>query len=552
MTGAFLPVALRNRVSPWLVAVCLVQTAEARPLLSMRLRSNDTDSIAIWRSNFKVIAEHPGCCDEIWFSTGCGAPSLDWHRARAAVVAVAIRDARAAGIVPSLQFQATLGHGDEFGTDEMFAMKTWTGWTDWKGVETRFCNCPRQPAFHGYLKDVARIYASLGFAALWIDDDLRIVHHRPADSYGVHVGCWCETCLAAFNAETGAQWSRTELARAVETDAALAARWRGFSVDSLCGVARALAEVFAKESPSTMLGLQHLAAEGSVDQVSSVLSVLHEVTGRSVGFRPGGGAYYDDDPNGVIEKSLRAGWFRGRIGDPPWVTTWTPEIESWPRTYYSRSPQGVLVEGFTALMYGMNAVSFFVSNGAMEAPALYGRTFWKALAEAAPALHGYARAIEGARPVGFKMSGEPVIGICRAAIPVLTGFGKCCGELTAEEGARNVNRMTSADVQRLRGELDRRAGGLPAVVCSPFAGLLQAHVDAKGALRAVALVNTRISPQGPVRLKVRTVPDSASTLTWRELTSGPSVLPLERAGGDTCVTIPEIAAWSCGWLEVGK
>lgn len=29
--------------------------------------------------------------------------------------------------------QATIGHGDSFGTAEMFTMKTWTGWTDWKG-----------------------------------------------------------------------------------------------------------------------------------------------------------------------------------------------------------------------------------------------------------------------------------------------------------------------------------------------------------------------------------------------------------------------------------
>ena len=80
-----------------------------RSLMSMRLRANDTDTKEIWKANFKAIAENPGCCDEIWFSTGTGAPSLDWHRARAEVLAVAVKDAKAAGIVPSLQFQATIG-----------------------------------------------------------------------------------------------------------------------------------------------------------------------------------------------------------------------------------------------------------------------------------------------------------------------------------------------------------------------------------------------------------------------------------------------------------
>lgn len=129
-------------------------------------------------------------------------------------------------------------------------MKKWTGRTGWSGIETKTCNCPRQPEFHAYLREVSQIYAGLGFARLWIDDDLRIANHQPSDSFGRRIGCWWSTCLKEFNAETGAQW-----------------------------------------------------------------------------------------------------------------------------TYYSRSPQGVLVEGFTALMYGMNAVSFFVSNGTKEDPEQYGRTF---------------------------------------------------------------------------------------------------------------------------------------------------------------------------------
>ena len=140
--------------------------AADRPLMSMRLRANDTDTKEIWKANFKAISENPGCCDEIWFSTGTGAPSLEWHRARAEVLAEAVKDAKAAGIVPSLQFQATIGHGDSFVTAEMCAMKTWTGWTDWKGVEDRYCNCPRQTAFLQYLRDVSAIYARLGFSAL--------------------------------------------------------------------------------------------------------------------------------------------------------------------------------------------------------------------------------------------------------------------------------------------------------------------------------------------------------------------------------------------------
>ena len=44
--------------------------SEGRPFLSMRLRANDTETLDVWRANFKEIVRHPGCCDEIWFAAG--------------------------------------------------------------------------------------------------------------------------------------------------------------------------------------------------------------------------------------------------------------------------------------------------------------------------------------------------------------------------------------------------------------------------------------------------------------------------------------------------
>ena len=100
------------------VGILLVWTtcraANEAPLLQMRLRANDTATYEIWKSNRCAFAEHPGCCDEVWFSTGTGVPSLDWHRERAALLKRAAADVRKMGMVPSLQFQATLGHGDAF------------------------------------------------------------------------------------------------------------------------------------------------------------------------------------------------------------------------------------------------------------------------------------------------------------------------------------------------------------------------------------------------------------------------------------------------------
>ena len=526
----------------------IVAGASTNPLMTMRLRVNDTETMEAWKSSFKAIADNPGCCDEIWFSTGIGFPLLDWHRKHADILAVAIADAKSKGIVPSLQFQATIGHG--IGSPELFAMKTWTGWTGWKGVETKYCNCPRQPAFHEYLREVSKIYARLGFAALWIDDDLRITSHPPADNGGRHVGCFCNTCIDEFNAESGGTWTRETLAKAIETDDALFARWRKFSIDGLVSVVKTIAEVFKAESPDTMLGYQNADVVLSEGLTADILKAMHQFTGKPVGSRQGGGTYYDDDPNSVVVKSIASGYCRDKIGNPDYVSIWSPEIESYPRTYYSKSPQGVLVEGFTALMYGMNSISYFISNREKEDPELYGRTCWKTLAEASPVLRGYAKTTAGCTAVGFAMPQQPKLGIRRIAIPVLAGPGRKVGALTNEEATKtSVNKMTSAQVQKMRDDLDRRAGGLQAVVKSPFMGLMQIHADENDNLRSVALQNIRISDQGPVRLLLRKLPPSCKTMVWNEMCRKPLALELENVGGETFVTIPAVGAWNGGYLS---
>lgn len=51
-----------------------------RPLMSMRLRADDTSTKETWKANFKAIMENPGCCDEIWFSTFNAETGGKWTR----------------------------------------------------------------------------------------------------------------------------------------------------------------------------------------------------------------------------------------------------------------------------------------------------------------------------------------------------------------------------------------------------------------------------------------------------------------------------------------
>ncbi len=533
-----------------LLGVSFQMAFGAVPTMSLRLRGPHTATDEQWRATYKAIAENPGCCDEVWFSTGIGVPPLKWHREQAARLVKAAEDLRKIGIVPSLQFQATLGHSDLLSSSEDCSAKNWTGWTGSTGVEDKYCNCPRQKGFLDYVREMARIYAAFKPGSVWVDDDLRIGNHTPATKNS-RIGCWCETCIDAFNRETGANWTRQTLDAAMAKDKVLAARWKDFSVAAIADIARIIAEETHAISPDTMMAFQHAFDEHSVDSVRAITKAMSKATGRSTGLRPGGGMYYDIDPTQQIVKSIIATRFKRTIKDLTDVEVWCPEVESWPRTYGGRSAQSVLVESFTAIGYGFNSTSMLILDTRYETDELYSRTLLKPLADAAPVLSGFARANEGTIPAGFaanNISPRQLYLFGLSGIPVLPGLGKNLGDLSATDLKLDICKIGSKTVQEFRDQLDARAGGTPAVLESPFVGLLMPHVTPNGTLRTVGLLNTRIDVQGPITLRLRGVPKGAK-IVWREMRRPAKELPITRDGDLVRVTIPEIGAWNAGYLD---
>ena len=524
---------------------------DAVPRMSLRLRMENTRTAEQWQKTLAALAANPGCCDEVWFSTGIGLPPMETHRAHVEELKRAAADLLALGITPSLQIQATLGHGDKFSALADCSAKTWGGWTGSTGVEDRLCSCPRQPGFLAYMREMAKTYAAFKPGSVWIDDDLRIDNHAPATDGSLN-GCWCATCLAAFGAKEGRTWEHSALAEAVAKDAAIAARWKAFSVEAIVTVAGVIAEVFHRLSPKTTMAFQHCFNDADIDSVRAVATTLAQTSGHLVGLRPGGGSYYDINPCEQIVKSIRAAQFRGRVADLPNVGIWCPEVESCPRAYGSRSAQSILVESFIAMAYGFNSTSLLVTDTRTETEAFVAETILKPLAAAQPVLVGFARANEGTVPAGFSTAGLSPWQIYRYAIsgiPVLPGVGYDLGALTKEDLALDVCQVGSATVQRTRDALDALVKGVPATLESPFVGLMVPHVTASGALRTVALLNTRIDAQGPVTLRLRGVPANA-TLTWRALRCAPLPLTVTRTGDVVRVTIPEIKAWNGGFIDI--
>ena len=523
------------------------------PVLMLRLSMQNTSSEEVWAQTYSILTQNPGCCDEVWFSTGTGMPDMQVHRDHVSRLVKAKEALRELGIGSSLQIQMTIGHGDQMGMEQEWEAKTWTGWTGSTGVEDKFCNCPRQVRYLDYIRTMTRLYAQIHPHTLWIDDDLRYDNHIPA-TYDSRIGCWCATCLAAFSTEEGKDWTREALDSAMDGDEQLAERWKAFSIESLRRIAQVIAEETKAVSPETRMGYQKTFWDGDTTVVRAVLQTLAQVSGRRVAYRAGGGAYYDKlHPAEQIIKSMDAARFMRVLGNPEYVESWCPEIESWPRHYGSRTAQAVLLEAFTGLAYGMDAVSMFVIDSGQEEADLQARSMLFPLADGAPMLRSYAQANRGTEAVGYRTSQDnyALYEFGTLGIPILPGNGRSLGMLEGDNlKPVNIYSQPSSAVQDVRCQMDAQSPA-PVLCQSPFVGLLIPRVTADGTLRTIGLLNGRIDEQGPLRLSLRSLPQGVRSVVWHQLRRKPLRLDvLYGAQGESYIEIPSLSAWNAGFVEI--
>ena len=523
--------------------------SDEEPVMLLRLRQTSSESDERWNDTFQAIKENPGCCDEVWFATGVFIPPLDLHREHAARLVKAKEQLEQLGLAVSLQVQMTIGHGDSLadGIEELFSYKTWGGWTGSTGVEAKYCNCPRQPEFLKYMQDMSAIYAPLNFRTLWIDDDLRYVNHSPATK-GSHLGCWCETCIAAFNEQHKSDWTRETLSRAVASDKDIAELWWQFSTSSLVEVARVIAEEFVKASPDTQFGFQHTNFDRDVRYQDVIVKTLADISCKPVLFRPGAGDYYDtNNADGQITKSMQSVKHMNDM-DETNISSWCPEIESWPRVYGSRTARGIQVEGFAAMAYGADAMSYFVMGGEKEDAYVYSYSLLRPLSEASEVIHGYKKASEGTKVAGYQadVNVKELYRFGRSGLPVLPGEGVSLGVLEQNDMKFSHTSETSKKIQQLRDRIDSLYH-TPVLCTSPFIGLVIPRIDGSDNVRTIALINTRIDSQYKVRMRVDS---DCSKALWFEMREEPVRLDVIREGEYCYVEVPEIQPWNCGYVEL--
>ena len=515
-----------------------------------------------WQGTLKAFRDNPKCCDEVWFSTGETLPPLAWHRDHCVVVKRAAEDIRQLGYGVSLQIEMTIGHGDKFPTKEerRIFSKNWTGWTCIDGTECKYCNCPRQPGFISRIAEVGAMYAQIKPDVIWIDDDLRTRQHYPAT--GMVVGCWCAKCLADFSAEEGVTWTREKLAEAWKNNNKdVRRRWLDFNARSLGEVAAAITRAVHKVSPTTRMGFQMEFNSFRDPEVRVIARAMSSAAEGKVSLRIGGGGYYDDNPILPLVKSQLMCEARERLALDDCVDNWCTELETYPRAYGSRSTRSMALESFTAIGWGIDAISLFVMDRRSEKDDFYSQYQLRPLVGINAFLHGYKEANRQTVPAGFSCPlGESEAERSRllCGIPVLHGRGVSWGEINPEKeiigglGAGwgdlrkdllpDWRKTSSAKIQVVR---DFLSGNAPVVLKSPFVGYVLPRVTEAGELKNIGLVGTRLDPQYGIRIRVAT---NARRSVWHELGHDDVEVEVQREGDAAYVVIPSIDAWNCGYL----
>ncbi len=389
-----------------------VAYGDAIPFSAIRLRKPHTDREEVWNGLREQFAKHRAGVDEVWFSTGISFPKMEEHRAAAKRLAKAADDLRKIGILPSLQIQATIGHGDAFLRYADNSGMTWQGFTSANGAVAKGCNCFRAPGFLAYMKEMATLYAAaMRPYSAWIDDDIRIVNHG-----GPGWGCHCEYCLGKFAEKEGKKRTRKQLVEEMKTDAALAARWRAFAFEGEAELVRVIAEAVHAASPETRMCQQQPGR--CFPEHRLLYEAHHAATGLPVGMRPGAGAYFDNDARAQIEKAYTLALQIDTIGPLPFIDRICPEIESCPRSFACRTGQGVLLEALEALAQGMNAISALVMDAGFETPEWYGDEILAPLARNAAMMKRYVALNNGAVRCGYGFTDDPPVQLLTGSLPL--------------------------------------------------------------------------------------------------------------------------------------
>lgn len=324
---------------------------------------------------FRALEEHPGCFTDVWLNTAYGYPKNEVHFRTADYYKELAEQFRAKGIVVSLQLSNTIGHGTYMASRDCSGLvypdspvRKLVG-HDGSVCDYGFCWNDRY--FRDYITTHVRDYVSkVRPSEFWIDDDFRATNHAP-----VNFGCFCDSCLAAWNSLNSTSFTREELVyEFLHAELSIRDKYIEFirhnMADFMADICRAVHESCAE----TVICLQN--GENGVytgPDLAHLFDVMLENTGHVPMFRAGAGAYYDHDPNAFIDKFVTLDFQHSKL--PAYVEEKCPEIENTPNTVLGKTMTGTALETSLYLAGGATGITYAMLGSACEDYSFYEKGF---------------------------------------------------------------------------------------------------------------------------------------------------------------------------------
>ncbi len=366
--------------------------------LSQRLWDTHDDE-TLFQVTLDMIRKYPGSCDDVWLTTAIGYPTMENHKKHAAMLVRAAKAFREAGVSVSLQVANTIGHGaymcayDAEGlVYEGSPVELLVG-AD--GATSPYSYCPRGKHFRAYVNESLLLYADVAPDCLWFDDDFRLLNHSPATE-----GCFCDDCIAEFNARYGASFTRETLVEEiVHGDKLWRERYLSFQREGLEEMMEESMRLFCEKSPSTVGGLQHAVPQPYVmGDHAPVFDAMMRTGAGAPWSRPGGGTYNDHTPLRFVWKGIDTAFQNARL--PEYVTEIYPEIENIPHFAYGKTAAGTAFETSYYFAVGATNMSYSMLKSTAE-PVEHYEKFMRLLGEQRPYWEKLAAANRVTHPAGL-------------------------------------------------------------------------------------------------------------------------------------------------------
>ena len=319
--------------------------------------------------------KYPNSYTDVWLNTAYGYPAQSVHYETAQHFAEYAKKFCEKGVNVSMQLSNTLGHGQYMMTRDCSGL-VYEGSPVKKMVGANGCTaeygfCWNDEFFKNYLADHVRYYVEkVQPAEIWIDDDMRARNHAPVD-----FGCFCNDCIAQFNAMHGYNYNREDLVNEfLHGDINVRDNWIKFVRKGMSGLAETIAKAAHEGCADTVVCLQN-GSNGPYTGYSHdyMLDAMYKATGHPPMYRAGADAYHAHDPNEYLVKLVQTSFDQSRL--PDYVAERCPEIECTPDTAFGKVARGHAFETAAYLAGGATGMSYAMLGFLPEKPEFFHKAF---------------------------------------------------------------------------------------------------------------------------------------------------------------------------------